>query len=125
MRSRSAGGRKKVSVAGPILGLVLAGVGVPWIYYLARNLSADLDGLVYASGIAGVILAFLGVSLLIPVLVRPLAALFSPVLRLLFGVEGRMAAQNATRNHDAASAYFGKTLKRYPPPSTRCRALVD
>ena len=99
MRSRSGGGgRRKASVLGPILGLVLAGVGVPWIYYLAKNFSANLDGLVYASGIAGVIAAFLGVSLLIPVLVRPLAALFSPVLRLLFGVEGRMAAANATRN---------------------------
>ena len=99
MRSRSAGGgRRRASVLGPVLGLVLTGVGVPWIYYLAKNLSADLDGLVYASGIAGVIAAFLGVSLLIPVLVRPLAALFSPVLRLLFGVEGRMAAANATRN---------------------------
>lgn len=99
MRSRSAGGgRRKSSVAGPVLGLVLTGVGVPWIYYLARNLSAELDGLVYASGIAAIVLAFLGVSLMIPVLVRPLAALFSPVLRLLFGVEGRMAAANATRN---------------------------
>jgi putative ABC transport system permease protein len=99
MRSRSAGGgRRRASVLGPALGLVLTGVGVPWIYYLAKNLSADLDGLVYASGIAGVVAAFLGVSLLIPVLVRPLAALFSPVLRLLFGVEGRMAAANATRN---------------------------
>jgi putative ABC transport system permease protein len=98
MRSRSAGGSRRASIFGPVLGLVLAGIGVPWIYYLAKNLSADLDGLVYASGIAGVILAFLGVSLLIPVLVGPLAALLSPVLRLLFGVEGRMAAANATRN---------------------------
>ncbi len=99
MRSRAGGGgRRKASVLGPILGLILTGVGVPWIYYLARNLSASLDGLIYASGIAGVIMAFLGVSLLIPVLVRPLAALFSPILRLLFGVEGRMAAANATRN---------------------------
>ncbi|MEJ7840134.1 MAG: ABC transporter permease [Rubrobacter sp.] len=99
MRSRAGGGgRRKASRLAPVLGLVLAGVGVPWIYYLAKNLSANLDGLVYASGIAGVIAAFLGVSLLIPVLVRPLAALFSPVLRLLFGVEGRMAAANATRN---------------------------
>ncbi|WP_323127039.1 ABC transporter permease [Rubrobacter tropicus] len=99
MRSRAGGGgRRRASRLAPVIGLALAGVGVPWIYYLARNLSADLDGLVYASGIAGVIAAFLGVSLLIPVLVRPLAALFSPILRLLFGVEGRMAAANATRN---------------------------
>jgi putative ABC transport system permease protein len=82
----------------PVLGLALAGAGVPWIYYLAKNLSANLGGLVYASGITAIIAAFLGISLVIPVLVRPLAALFSPVLRLLFGVEGRMAAANATRN---------------------------
>ncbi len=104
MRSRSAGApggarrSRGVSHAGPIVGLVLAGVGVPWIYYLAKNLSADLGGLVYASGIAGIVATFLGISLVIPVLVGPLAALFAPVLRLLFGVEGRMAAANATRN---------------------------
>jgi putative ABC transport system permease protein len=87
-----------VSRLAPLLGLLLVGVGAPWIYYLAKNLSANLDGLVYASGIAAVIGAFLGVSLVIPVLVRPLATFFSPILRLLFGVEGRMAAANATRN---------------------------
>ena len=87
-----------VSRLAPLLGLLLVGVGAPWIYYLAKNLSADLDGLVYASGIAAVIGAFLGVSLVIPVLVRPLATSFSPILQLLFGVEGRMAAANATRN---------------------------
>jgi putative ABC transport system permease protein len=102
MRARSGGSGKRrsrvVSVLTPLCGLLLLGVGAPWIYYLAKNLSADLDGLVYASGIAAIIGAFLGVSLVIPTLVRPLAALFSPVLRLLFGVEGRMAAANATRN---------------------------
>ena len=103
MRARSGstgeGRRSRVlSVLVPLLGLLLLGVGAPWIYYLAKNFSANLDGLVYASGIAGVIGAFLGVSLVIPALVRPLAALFSPILRLLFGVEGRMAAANATRN---------------------------
>ncbi len=103
MRARSAttaASRRSrfASLFGPLLGLVLLGAGVPWVYYLASNLSANLGGLVYASGIAAVIAAFLGVSLLIPVLVRPLAALFSPALRLFFGVEGRMAAANATRN---------------------------
>jgi len=102
MRARSAaaetGPSRSVSLLAPVLGLVLAGAGVPWIYYLAKNLSANLGGLIYASGITAIIAAFLGISLIIPVLVRPLAALFSPVLRLLFGVEGRMAAANATRN---------------------------
>jgi putative ABC transport system permease protein len=104
MRARSAGvtaetGHSRVvSLLAPVLGLVLAGAGIPWIYYLAENLSASLGGFVYASGIAAIIAAFLGISLVVPVLVRPLAALFSPALRLLFGVEGRMAAANATRN---------------------------
>src|SRR5215210_6342398 len=73
MRARSGGAGKGrslvVSVLTPLSGLVLLGVGAPWIYYLAKNLSANLDGLVYASGIAGVIGAFLGVSLVIPTLV--------------------------------------------------------
>ena len=104
MHARPAGGTNEtkesrgISRLAPLLGLVLAGAGVPWIYYLAKNLSADLGGLIYASGITAIIAAFLGVSLVIPILVRPLAALFSPALRLLFGVEGRMAAANATRN---------------------------
>lgn len=91
-------GSHRLSHLAPILGVMLVGVCAPWIYYLARNLSANLDGLVYASGIVGVIGTFLGVSLIIPALVRPLSSLFSPLLRLLFGVEGRMAAANATRN---------------------------
>src|SRR5215207_7137157 len=101
MRARATGGARRSRAASrltTLVGLVLVGIGVPWIYYLAKNLSANLDGLVYASGIVGVIGAFLGVSLIIPVLVRPLAVVFSPVLRLFFGVEGRMAAANATRN---------------------------
>ena len=102
MRARSGGTAsrrsRRLTVFGPVLGLVLAGAGVPWIYYLAKNLSADLEGIIYASGIVAIIAAFLGISLIIPVLVRPLAALFSPMLGLLFGIEGRMAAANATRN---------------------------
>lgn len=98
MRARAAATGPARSLVGPLLGLALVGVSVPWIYHLASNLSANLGGLVYASGIAAVIAAFLGVSLIVPVLVRPLAALFSPALALFFGVEGKMAAANATRN---------------------------
>ncbi len=102
MRARTGGGSGRrsrfLSRLAPVLGVLLVGICAPWIYYLASNLSANLDGLIYASGIVGVIGTFLGVSLIIPALVRPLSLLFSPVLRLLFGVEGRMAAANATRN---------------------------
>lgn len=104
MRARSGGAsagrrrRRAISVLAPTLGILLVGVSAPWLYYLAKNLSSDLSGLVFASGISAVIGAFLGVSLIIPALVKPLAVLFSPVLRLFFGIEGRMAAANATRN---------------------------
>ena len=102
MRARTGGGSGRrsrwLSLLTPVLGFLLVGICAPWIYYLASNLSANLDGLIYASGIVGVIGTFLGVSLIIPALVKPLSLLFSPVLRLLFGVEGRMAAANATRN---------------------------
>jgi putative ABC transport system permease protein len=104
MRARSGGTAdekrrsRAVAAVGPVLGLLLAGAGIPWIYYLAKNLSANLEGFIYASGIGAIIAAFLGISLIVPVIVRPLAGLFSLVLRLLFGVEGRMAAANATRN---------------------------
>ena len=102
MRARTGGGSGRrsrfLSRLAPVLGFLLVGICAPWIYYLASNLSANLSGLIYASGIVGVIGTFLGVSLIIPALVRPLSLLFSPVLRLLFGVEGRMAAANATRN---------------------------
>ena len=91
-------GSRLLSRLGPVIGILLIAVCAPWIYYLASNLSTSLDGLVYASGIAGVIGTFLGVSLVIPALVTPLSKLFSPVLRLLFGVEGQIAAANATRN---------------------------
>jgi putative ABC transport system permease protein len=99
-RTGAAPGRRSrlISRSGPVFGVLLIAVCAPWIYYLASNLSTSLDGLVYASGIASVIGTFLGVSLVIPALVTPLSKLFSPVLRLLFGVEGQIAAANATRN---------------------------
>jgi putative ABC transport system permease protein len=103
MRARTGSGSpgrssRRLSWYTPVLGVLLISVCAPWIYYLASNLSTSLDGLVYASGIAGVVGTFLGVSLVIPALVTPLSKLFSPVLRLLFGVEGQIAAANATRN---------------------------
>ncbi|BBL78274.1 membrane protein [Rubrobacter xylanophilus] len=82
----------------PPAGLLLAAAGGAWTYHLARNLSTSPDGAAFASGIAAVIGAFLGVSMVVPAIVRPLCLLLSPALHLLFGVEGRMAAANAARN---------------------------
>uniref|UniRef100_A0AAU2VTR4 ABC transporter permease n=1 Tax=Streptomyces sp. NBC_00008 TaxID=2903610 RepID=A0AAU2VTR4_9ACTN len=47
---------------------------------------------------AGAFLALIGVIILIPLLSRPVIALLRPLLRRLFGVSGKLAAQNAVRN---------------------------
>ncbi|MGW1186517.1 ABC transporter permease [Streptomyces sp. NPDC002559] len=47
---------------------------------------------------AGAFLALIGVIVLIPLLSRPVIALVRPLLTRLFGVSGKLAAQNAVRN---------------------------
>ncbi|MFD7070183.1 ABC transporter permease [Streptomyces sp. NPDC059913] len=47
---------------------------------------------------AGAFLALIGVIVLIPLLSRPVIALVRPLLRKVFGVSGKLAAQNAVRN---------------------------
>ncbi|MGW4228570.1 ABC transporter permease [Streptomyces sp. NPDC004980] len=47
---------------------------------------------------AGAFLALIGVIVLIPLLSRPVIALVRPLLAKLFGVSGKLAAQNAVRN---------------------------
>ncbi|MEU1123054.1 ABC transporter permease [Streptomyces sp. NPDC005899] len=54
------------------------------------------DGKVTIGG--GAFLALIGVIVLIPLLSRPVIALARPLLRKLFGVSGKLAAQNAVRN---------------------------
>ncbi|MEV8452578.1 ABC transporter permease [Streptomyces sp. NPDC052095] len=46
----------------------------------------------------GAFLALIGIIVLIPLLSRPVIALVRPLLRKLFGVSGKLAAQNAVRN---------------------------
>ncbi|MER5684332.1 FtsX-like permease family protein [Streptomyces sp. NPDC002205] len=47
---------------------------------------------------AGAFVALIGVIVLIPLLSRPVIALVRPLLLKLFGVSGKLAAQNAVRN---------------------------
>ncbi|MER6106191.1 FtsX-like permease family protein [Streptomyces sp. NPDC001832] len=47
---------------------------------------------------AGAFFALIGVIVLIPLLSRPVIALVRPLLKRLFGVSGKLAAQNAVRN---------------------------
>ncbi|MGQ4489100.1 ABC transporter permease [Streptomyces sp. SAS_281] len=57
---------------------------------------AGSDGQLLIAG--GTFLALIGVIVLIPLLSRPVIALVRPLLRRLFGVSGKLAAQNAVRN---------------------------
>lgn len=57
---------------------------------------AGSDGQLLIAG--GTFLALIGVIVLIPLLSRPAIALVRPLLRRLFGVSGKLAAQNAVRN---------------------------
>ncbi|MFE3430233.1 ABC transporter permease [Streptomyces sp. NPDC059171] len=47
---------------------------------------------------AGAFFALIGVIILIPLLSRPVVALFRPLLTKVFGVSGKLASQNAVRN---------------------------
>ncbi|MFF7360961.1 FtsX-like permease family protein [Streptomyces sp. NPDC008125] len=58
--------------------------------------AADADGRKLIA--AGAFLALIGIIVLIPLLSRPAIALVRPLLTRVFGVSGKLAAQNAVRN---------------------------
>lgn len=63
---------------------------------VAGAAQAGSDGQLLIAG--GAFLALIGVIILIPLLSRPVIALVRPLLLRLFGVSGKLAAQNAVRN---------------------------
>lgn len=63
---------------------------------LGGAVKAGSEGQLLIAG--GAFLALIGVIVLIPLLSRPVIALVRPLLRRLFGVSGKLAAQNAVRN---------------------------
>ncbi|MEJ7825461.1 MAG: ABC transporter permease [Solirubrobacteraceae bacterium] len=84
-------GRKRLVVAG-LLCLVGGGVVAYGLFG-----GASSGGAAATLG-AGSVAIFLGVALLSPQLVRPIAALVGAPLQRLAGVSGRLARENATRN---------------------------
>lgn len=68
----------------------LGGVGI------VAGAAAGSDGRTLIG--AGAFFALIGVIVLIPLLSRPVVALVRPLLKKLFGVSGKLAAQNAVRN---------------------------
>ncbi|MFJ7946683.1 ABC transporter permease [Streptomyces sp. NPDC096354] len=63
---------------------------------IVAGAAADSDGRTIIG--AGAFVALIGVIVLIPLLSRPVIALVRPLLQKLFGVSGKLAAQNAVRN---------------------------
>ncbi|MFI9627161.1 ABC transporter permease [Streptomyces sp. NPDC052042] len=68
----------------------LGGVGI------VAGAAMGSDGRTVIGG--GAFFALIGVIVLIPLLSRPVVALVRPLLKRLFGVSGKLAAQNAVRN---------------------------
>ncbi|WP_299540272.1 ABC transporter permease [uncultured Streptomyces sp.] len=74
-------------------GAVLTLIGAAGI---VGGAAAGKDGRALIAG--GAFFALVGVIVLIPLLSRPVIAAVRPLLRKLFGVSGKLAAQNAVRN---------------------------
>jgi putative ABC transport system permease protein len=89
--------RWRLAVGGVLVGLGLAGV-----FVLAS--ASDLSAAVGAAGMLGVIFIFLGVSLAAPFAIVPLVRVLSWPLRLVFPIEGRLAADSAGANPGRTAA---------------------
>ena len=76
------------------IGGVFALLGAAGI--VAGAAAAGSEGRMLIAG--GAFLSLIGVIVLIPLLSRPVIALVRPLLMKLFGVSGKLAAQNAVRN---------------------------
>lgn len=88
--------------------LALAGIGVVFL-----GVSQKSEGRTVIAG--GAFFLLIGIFVLLPMLSRPVIALVRPLLEKVFGVAGKLAAQNAVRNPrrtavTAASLTIGLTL---------------
>ena len=77
-----------------LVGLVIVIASAPGVYFLTQENASSAQSLY---GVVGVIGIFLGISLVAPLVVRPLVRLLSVPLRAFGRTEGRLAADNAAR----------------------------
>ena len=89
--------RSRFSSAGPVIAVVaiLAGAGALTYGMFAHDISAWIR---VPSLVLGVLVLFVGIALLAPRLVRPLASVVGLPAAQFAGAPGRLARQNATRN---------------------------
>ncbi|MGA5565246.1 ABC transporter permease [Streptomyces platensis] len=78
------------------LGAVITGAGVAIMFYVRALKEADADDLPIA--MAGAMVTLTGVTILAPLLSRPLVSLAGVVTTRLFGISGKLAKENALRN---------------------------
>ncbi|RSS73406.1 ABC transporter permease [Streptomyces sp. WAC06614] len=93
-----------------VFGVLLALLGIGLVF---TGVSMGGDGREVLGG--GAFFLLLGLIVLLPLLSRPVIAAIRPLLRRVFGVPGKLAAQNAVRNPrrtavTAASLTIGLTL---------------
>ncbi|MFF9349585.1 ABC transporter permease [Streptomyces sp. NPDC014734] len=94
MNSVHAAATVKSLVVRNSIGGVLTLIGAVGI--VAGAVSGGSSGRTIIGG--GAFLSLIGIIVLIPLLSRPVIALVRPLLKRLFGVAGKLAAQNAVRN---------------------------
>ncbi len=92
--------RSRLRARRAVLGVVLIGLGLAGAFWLGA--ADEVTTLVAAAGMTGTIAIFFGIALVAPFVIRPLVRALSLPLRLLFPVEGRLAA-------DAARSDPGRT----------------
>ncbi|MET9609095.1 FtsX-like permease family protein [Streptomyces sp. NPDC006512] len=93
-----------------VLGCVISAVGIGVVFL---GVSMGSDGRMVIGG--GAFFMLLGMIVLLPLLSKPVIAAVRPALQKVFGVPGKLAAQNAVRNPrrtavTAASLAIGLTL---------------
>ncbi len=92
--------RARLRARRAVLGLVLMAAGLAGAFWLGA--AEEVTTVVAAAGMTGTIAIFFGIALVAPFVIRPLVRVLSLPLRLLFPVEGRLAA-------DAARSDPGRT----------------
>ena len=92
--------RARLRARRAVFGLILIGVGLAGAFWLGA--AEEVTTVVAAAGMTGTIAIFFGIAMLAPFVIRPLVSVLSLPLRLIFPVEGRLAA-------DAARSDPGRT----------------
>ena len=85
--------RAQASPRRAVLGVALIAVGLAGAFWLGA--AEETTPVVAAAGMAGTIAIFFGIAIIAPFVIRPLVQVLSWPVRMVFPVEGRLAAEAA------------------------------